>query len=226
MSLLERLKDALIELDEERTLELTNQALVEGTRSLMLLQLCDQAMRVVGERYERREYYLSGLILAGEIFREVLDMAQPGLETELSGEESGRVLLGTVAGDIHDIGKNIVATALRSFGFIVEDLGVDVAPTRFLECAREFGPDVVGLSGLVTSSYQSMKETVSLLRRGEEEAGAGTHVPVVIGGGLIDEEVRRYVGADSWTTDAMEGVRICQRLAQAGPADASRNADM
>ncbi|MHB0979386.1 MAG: cobalamin B12-binding domain-containing protein [Thermoleophilia bacterium] len=213
MSRLERLKEALIELEEDRALELTREARAEGTRSLTLLQVGEGAMRVVGERYERHEYYLSGLILAGEIFREVLEMVQPGLEAELSGEGSGRVLLGTVGGDIHDIGKNIVATALRSFGFTVEDLGVDVAPARFLERALDFGPDVVGLSGLVTSSYQSMKDTVELLRRHEAEAGG--HVPVVIGGGLIDEEVRRYVGADSWTTDAMEGVRICQRLTEA-----------
>jgi len=204
------MKEALIELEEERTLELTREALAEGTQSLVLLQACEQAMRVVGERYERHEYYLSGLILAGEIFREVLELVQPGLEAELHGEESGRVLLGTVAGDIHDIGKNIVATALRSFGFTVDDLGVDVPPARFLELVIATRPDVVGLSGLVTASYQSMKDTVRLLRGAE--ADAAMHVPVVIGGGLIDEEVRRFVGADSWTTDAMEGVRICQRL--------------
>ncbi len=214
MSRLETLKQALMDLEEELTLELTREAVADGTPSLVLLQACEQAMRVVGERYERHEYYLSGLILAGEIFREVLELVQPGLEAELHGEESGRVLLGTVAGDIHDIGKNIVATALRSFGFTVDDLGVDVPPARFLEHVMQTGPDVVGLSGLVTASYQSMKDTVDLLRGAQTDPEA--RVPVIIGGGLIDEEVRHYVGADSWTTDAMEGVRICQRLTRAG----------
>lgn len=220
MSRLELLKQALVGLDEDRTLELTREALEDGTRSLMLLQVCEQAMRVVGERYERREYYLSGLILAGEIFREVLELVQPGLEAELSGQGSGRVLLGTVAGDIHDIGKNIVATALRSFGFTVEDLGVDVPASRFVERALDFRPQVVGLSGLITASYQSMRTTLESLRRHEEELGGP--VPVVIGGGLVDEEVRRYVGADSWTTDAMEGVRICQQLTKPGAGPPTR----
>jgi methanogenic corrinoid protein MtbC1 len=165
---------------------------------------------VVGERYEKQEYYLSGLILAGEIFREVLSLAQPGLEHELSGEASGRVLLGTVAGDIHDIGKNIVATALQGFGFTVRDLGVDVPAQLFLEAAREFEPDIVGLSGLVSESYHNMRSTVSLLK--EHRSELGRMPAIVLGGGTLDEEVRRYVGADSWTTDAMEGVRICQRL--------------
>lgn len=210
MNRLERLREALIELDEERTLELARATVADGVPALALLQACEQAMRVVGERYERREYYLSGLILAGEIFREVLAGAQPFLEQEVAGEGSGKVLVGTVAGDIHDIGKNIVATALRGFGFTVKDLGIDVSPQRFLEAAFEFRPDVVGLSGLITASYHSMRETVELLHAHEQELG---RLPaVVLGGGTIDEDVRAYVGADSWTTDAMEGVRICQRL--------------
>lgn len=207
---LERLSDALVELDEQTTLDLAGQALADGVRSLALVQVCEQAMRVVGERYERREYYLSGLILAGEIFREVLEMAQPGLEQELVGEATGRVLVGTVAGDIHDIGKNIVVTALRSFGFTVTDLGVDVPPARFAQAAADLHPDVIGLSGLISSSYHSMKATVELLHAAEP--GHEGVPPIILGGGAIDEEVRRYVGADSWSTDAMEGVRICQRL--------------
>jgi methanogenic corrinoid protein MtbC1 len=213
---LEHLSGALVELDEQTTLDLARGALAAGVRSLALVKVCEQAMRIVGERYERHEYYLSGLILAGEIFREVLEMAQPGLEQELAGEATGHVLLGTVAGDIHDIGKNIVVTALRSFGFTVTDLGVDVSAARFAQAAAAQHPDIIGLSGLISSSYHSMKATVALLHAAE--AGLEHVPPVILGGGVIDEEVRRYVGADSWSTDAMEGVRICQRMITAGAA--------
>lgn len=210
MGQLELLSEALVELDEERSLEIAREALGAGVRSLALLQACERAMRVVGERYERQEYYLSALIFAGEIFRQLMDLARPGLEKELRGSASGTVVLGTVARDIHDIGKNIVATALEGFGFSVVDLGVDVSPERFLTAAREHKPDVIGLSGLISASYQSMKATVDLLRAHEDELG---QLPaVVLGGEAVDEQVRSYVGADSWTTDAMEGVRICQRL--------------
>lgn len=214
MKPLEQLTDAVLELDEQRVLAVVRDALSEGVSSLDLVEASEAGMRAVGERYERGEYFLSGLIMAGEIFRQVLILAQPALQTELAGSASGRVLLGTVAGDIHDIGKNVVSLALRSFGFTVRDLGVDVPPGRFLEEARDFGPDVVGLSGLVSASHRSMKEVVEIFHRHEVELGR--RLPVVIGGGTIDEDVARFTGADSWTIDAMDGVRICQRLARRG----------
>ena len=164
---------------------------------------------MIGERYQRQEYYLSGLILAGEIFSEVLATVQPRLESELVGEASGTVLLGTVAGDIHDIGKNLMATMLRSFGFTVHDLGIDVPPSAFVEAALEWSPDIVGLSGLITASFASMKLTTALLKAEPELAPPPF---VILGGGIVDEVVRDYVGADSWSSNAMEGVRICQRL--------------
>jgi methanogenic corrinoid protein MtbC1 len=185
------------------------EALSAGERSLSLVHACEQAMRVIGERYQRQEYYLSGLILAGEIFSEVLADAQPELERELAGEASGIVLLGTVAGDIHDIGKNLMGTMLRSFGFTVHDLGIDVPPSEFVKAALELRPDIVGLSGLITASYGSMKATTALLK-GERRLEPGPFV--ILGGGIIDEDVRRFAGADSWSADAMEGVRICQRV--------------
>ena len=145
-------------------------------------------MRVIGERYQRQEYYLSGLILAGEIFSEVLATVQPRLERELVGEASGRVLLGTVAGDIHDIGKNLMATMLRSFGFTVHDIGIDVPPGAFVEAALEWRPDIVGLSGLITASFASMKATTALLKA---EPKLAPPPFVILGGGIVDEAVRR-----------------------------------
>jgi methanogenic corrinoid protein MtbC1 len=166
----------------------------------------------VGQRYEGQEYYISGLIMAGEIFREVMAMVQPLMEQRLAGNSSGQVLLGTVQGDIHNIGKGIVEVALRCFGFTVEDLGEDVSPRRFLEHIQKKPPDIIGLSGLLTVAYESMKETVRLLR--ENRVSDQPAIPVIIGGGTLNENVNHFVGADFWTTDALEGVRICQQIVQ------------
>lgn len=210
---LERMLTAsLADLEEQQTLALVQQALNEGTSPLAVIQACERGMREVGERYECHDYYLSGLIMAGEIFREVMVLTQPSLEDELAGTATGTVLLGTVRGDIHNIGKNVVRVALRSFGFTVEDLGVDVAPEVFVERLEATRPDIVGLSGLVSAAFHSMRDTVAQVRNQAERDGR--HIPVIIGGGIMDEEVCRYVGADFWTTDALEGVRICQRLTQ------------
>lgn len=206
----EALAEAMAALDEDRVLALVEEALAEGMSGLAVVHACEEGMRGVGERYEREQVYLAGLIMAGEIFRQVMAVTQPSLELELVGSASGKVLLGTVAGDIHNIGKNMVRMALRSFGFTVTDLGINVPPDRFVEEATAFSPDVVGLSGLVSSSYQSMRDTIALLRRHGERTGR--RLPVIIGGGTMDERVCRYVGADYWTNDAMEGVRICQRI--------------
>ena len=211
LATLDALRGALIELDESRTLDLTRQLLAHGdTTPLSILNTCQQALRVVGERYERQEYFISGLIMAGELFKEVLDLVQPLYEQKPQEDSAGTILLGTVAKDIHDIGKNLFATSLRGFGLKVIDLGVDVSPESFLAEARQSRPDVVCLSGLIMVAFESMKETVELLRADERELGY--RPPVVLGGGTLDSRVSEYCRADSWSTDAMEGVRICQRL--------------
>lgn len=211
MDPLESLTAALVELDEIRTRALTKEILALGqTTSFSIMHACQQAMTIVGERYERREYYLSALILAGELFKEVSDLVQPEQDQVFTGNPVGKVILGTVAGDIHDIGKNIFGAALRADGFVVADLGVDVPSERFLLEVRRFRPDLVCLSGVITSAFSSMKETVEMVR--EHGAELGYVPPVILGGGMVDSYVCRYTGADSWSTDAMEGVRICQRF--------------
>jgi methanogenic corrinoid protein MtbC1 len=164
----------------------------------------------VGARYERREYYLSGLIMAGEIFREVMEILSPIIEVRFSGNETGTILLGTVQGDIHDIGKNNLSLLLNCYGFTIYDLGVDVPPQEFQAQAIQTRPDIVGLSGLLTSSYESMRETTQLLRSTADPQIAS--IPIIIGGNQLNEQVCQYVGADAWVTDAMSGVRLCQRL--------------
>ena len=180
MTTLEELRTALIELDEQLTLELTRRLLEQGRVAPMsILATCQQALKVVGERYERQEYFISGLIMAGELFKEVLDLVQPQEQTP-SGTGGGTVLLGTVAGDIHDIGKNMFATSLRGFDFQVIDLGVDVSPEKFLAETARSRPDVVCLSGLIMVAFESMKATVNLLR--SQEAHLGYRPPIVLGG--------------------------------------------
>jgi methanogenic corrinoid protein MtbC1 len=197
---------AIAELQEETVLALVRQRLAAGDNSLQIIEDCQEGMRQVGDRYERNEYYLAGLIMAGEIFSQVMNMIQPVIERQVPGQASGRILLGTVEGDIHDLGKNIVNMLLSCRNFVVYDLGVDVTPASFAEQTAKVQPHLVGLSGLLTSSYDAMRETIAQLR------SHGYPKPIIIGGGQLSEEVCQYVNADHWTTDAVAGVELCQRL--------------
>ncbi len=197
---------SVADLKEADVLRTVRERIERGDDPVAVIEECQAGMRLVGERYSQRRYFLSGLIMAGDILRQVMEMVQPSLEERFSGDASARVLLGTVQGDIHDLGKNLFAMLARCHGLTVYDLGVDVAPARFVEELDRVKPDVVGLSGLLTASYDPMRETIALLR------AHSPGLPVVIGG-QIDEQVSRYVGADYFVTDAMEGVRLCQRLA-------------
>ncbi len=197
---------AISDLQEESVLSHVDQRLKAGDDPLLIIQDCKEGMRQVGLRYERNEYFLAGLIMAGEIFRQVMEVLQPIVEQQVSGQTSGLFLLGTVEGDIHDLGKNIVNILLSCHTFVVHDLGVNVSPAAFAEQAARVKPDLIGLSGLLTSSYDAMRETVALLRN------QGHTQPIIIGGGQLTEEVCRHVGADYWTTDAVSGVELCQQL--------------
>jgi methanogenic corrinoid protein MtbC1 len=202
---------AITDLEEEAVLALVRRRLDAGSDPLLVVKDCQEGLRRVGLLYERQEYYLAGLIMAGEIFREAVELVQPVIERQVSRKASARILLGTVEGDIHDLGKNIVSVLLGCHSFAVQDLGVDVSPSTFCRQAAQFLPHLVGLSGLVASAYEAMRETVILLRN------HGYAGPIVIGGGQLSETVCQYVGADYWTTDAVDGVELCSRLiAEAG----------
>lgn len=204
------LAQLVAELEEDAVLELVQQRLEAGDDPLQIIDECNEGMRKVGQHYEQGKYFVAGLIMSGEIFREVVELVQPLIEQQSEGNASGRVLIGTVSGDIHDIGKNMFCMLLSCHGFDVIDLGVDVPPDVFATKAVEIKPDVVGLSGLITASFETMKDTVTALR-----ARAKAHklsFPVIIGGGMIDDQVCQYVGADHWMPDAMAGVRLCEEL--------------
>lgn len=204
------LTQLLADLEEEAVLEVVQQRIARGDDLMQILEECNKGMQIVGKRYEEGEYYIAGLIMSGEIFREVVELVQPLLVKNTDKESSGRILVGTVSGDIHDIGKNMLGMLLTCYGFTVIDLGVDVPPAEFAAKAVEYRPDIVGLSGLITASFDMMKETVAMLR--VEAAKNNLSFPILIGGGMIDEQVSQYVGADYWLKDAMAGVRLCQNL--------------
>jgi methylmalonyl-CoA mutase cobalamin-binding domain/chain len=205
-----RLSQLVADLDEDTALKLVQQFLDEGGNPLHIIDECNEGMREVGLRYERGEYFVAGLIMSGEIFREVVELVQPLLAQQANGNVSGRVLVGTVSGDIHDIGKNMFEMLLACHGFDVIDLGVDVPPDMFAVKAIETKPDIVGLSGLITSSFETMKETITTLRN--EAKNHKLTFPIIIGGGMIDDQICQYVGADYWVPDAMAGVRLCEEL--------------
>lgn len=211
MATLEDLRLAFIDLDENRTLAATHDLIARSRATpASILNTCQLALKVVGERYERREYFISGLIMAGELFKQVLDLAQPPVAQAPQEQPAGTIVLGTVESDIHDIGKNLFSTTLRSYGFTVIDLGVDVAPGTFLQEVEASRPHVVCLSGLIMSAFDSMKKTVALVRSRQTELRY--RPPIVLGGATVDGRICRYCEADSWSTDAMEGVRICLDL--------------
>ena len=155
----------LADLEEETVLEIVRERIQTGDNLMQILEDCNEGMQIVGKRYEQGEYYIAGLIMSGEIFREVVEMVQPLLVRNSDKESSGCIMVGTVSGDIHDIGKNMLGMLLTCYGFTVIDLGVDVPPVEFSAKAVESKPDIVGLSGLITASFEMMRETVLMLRQ-------------------------------------------------------------
>ena len=201
-----RLITAIAELNGDEAMTLVRQAISEKEDPLLLISDCQEGMRLVGQHYAEHKYYLSGLIMGGQIFSDVMGLLKPVVEERISGNASGKILLGTVANDIHDLGKNIVGMLLTCHKFTVYDLGVDIPPEVFVRKAREIRPDLIGLSGLITSAYDSMRETIARLRKD------GFKGPIIIGGSLMDDNVCRYTKADYWVTDANEGLKLCKQL--------------
>ena len=203
----QELVNAIIEMQEEDALKITNELLEAGTPPLDVLDACKQAMDVIGERFEQGDAFIPELILAGEMMTAISEVLKPRLAGEVGAEKIGKIVIGTVEGDIHDIAKDIVAFMLDINGFEVTDLGVDVAPARFVEAVKETGATIVGLSGFLTLAYDPMKDTVAALR------DAGLDVKIMIGGGQIDEQIREYTAADAYGRDAMAAIALAKEWA-------------
>jgi methanogenic corrinoid protein MtbC1 len=202
----QKLIDAITEMREVDALKITDELIKKGTNPLDVLEACRKAMEVIGQRYEQGVYFLPELMLAGEMLAQISDLVKPGLAKLPEIKRHGKVLIGTVAGDIHDIGKNIVTFMLDVNGFDVLDLGVDVSAAKFTEAIRDFQPQVVGLSGFLTLAFDAMKDTVSAIT----DAGFRDSIKVMIGGGQMDEQVRKHTGADAYGKDAMAAVKLAK----------------
>jgi 5-methyltetrahydrofolate--homocysteine methyltransferase len=189
---------------EEDAVRTANEMLDRGTNPVEVLDSCREAMSIIGQRFEAGDCFVPELILAGEILRQISDVVKPRLTQAADVKKLGRVVIGTVEGDIHDIGKDIVTFMLDVNGFEVKDLGVDVPAAKFVEVVKDFQPQVVGLSGFLTLAYDPMKNTVAAMR------AAGFTGKVMIGGGQIDEQIRQYTGADGYGKDAMAAVALAK----------------
>lgn len=205
----QQLIDAITEMREEDVVQITNDLLDGGASPADILNACKDAMEVIGKRFEMGEAFIPELMLAGEMMAAVSDILKPRMSTsESAANKIGKIVIGTVEGDIHDIAKDIVAFMLDLNGFEVTDLGVDVPPTKFVDAVKQTGAKIVGLSGFLTLAFDPMKDTVKALK----DAGFGD-VKVMIGGGQIDENIRQYTGADAYGKDAMAAVALAKAWA-------------
>ncbi len=200
--------EAITDMREEDAVALATKLLDSGVSPQAVLDACREAMGIIGQRFETGDCFMPELILAGEILGQVSAVVKPRLQQGGESKKIGKVVLGTVQGDIHDIAKDIVGFMLDINGFDVTDLGVDVAPAKFVETVKATEAKIVGLSGFLTLAFDPMKDTVKALK----DAGLAD-VKVMIGGGQIDENIRQYTGADAYGKDAMAAVAIAKSWA-------------
>jgi methanogenic corrinoid protein MtbC1 len=201
------LAQAVGDLEEEQVLALVDEQLASGAPAMTVMEELQAGMEVVGRRFEEGEYFLSELVFAGSIFKKASAPLQEGLKGD-AGKKLGTIVLGTVKNDIHEFGKDIVASVLSSNGVEVVDLGVNVEPQEFVDAIKEHKPQLVGLSCLLTTAFDSMTETVSVI----EAAGLRGDVTILIGGGPVDQASLSFVKADIYCETAQDGVTAAKRI--------------
>ena len=207
---MENLINAIADLKEQEAIELVEQRLSDNEDPLKILDDTKAAMAIVGQRFADSDYFMPDLVYSGEILKQIADMVKPKLQGKSEANRIGKCIIGTVAGDIHDIGKDIVTFMLDVNNFEVIDLGIDVPPQVFVDKINETGASVVGLSGFLTLAFDTMKETIEAI----EAAGLRDKVKIMIGGGQIDEVIMEYTGADAYGTDAMSAVSFAREWLQ------------
>jgi 5-methyltetrahydrofolate--homocysteine methyltransferase len=198
---------AIADLEEAQALQLAREMLESGVDPQEVLEASKQGMKIVGERFEQKEYYLPELILSGELLQQVGELVKPKMRgAAIASEPLGKVVIGTVAGDIHDIGKDIVTFMLDAGNFEVHDLGVDVPAQAFVQKIKDVQPDIVGLSGFLTLAFEQMRVTVQAI----QEAGLREQVKIMIGGAPMDETAAKFIGADAYGKDATAAVHLAK----------------
>ena len=203
-----KLITAVSTMKEQEALSLAKEMLEKGEEPQSILDACSEAMAIVGNNYETGKYFLAELMMSGEILRQISELVKHRIVEASSGKASaiGKIVIGTVKGDIHDIGKDIVAFIFDVNGFEVHDLGVNVPPEAFVEKVKALNPDIVALSGFLTLVFDQMKETVDALKA----ANLRENIKVIIGGCQMDDNVVKHVGADAYRSDAVSGVKLAK----------------
>ena len=197
----------MADLKEQEALSIVRKRLDAGQDPLLILDDSRKAMEIVGKRFAENEYFIPDLLYSGEIAKEIAELVKPKLAKAKDIKRLGKVIIGTVSGDIHDIGKNIVSLMLDVSGFEVYDIGVDQAPQSFIDKIKQTSTGIVGLSGFLTFAFDSMKETVEAIKA----AGLRDKVKIMIGGGQMNDDIRKYTGADGYGSDAMAGVALAKK---------------
>ena len=203
------LSTLIADLKESEALELAQKLLKGGQDPMDIMAAAREGMKIVGQRFADETYFIPDLIFSGKIMKGIAELAEPYLKKAKGGQPDriGKIVIGTVAGDIHDIGKDMVVFMLDVSGYEVIDLGIDVPKQKFVDTVKESGSKVVGLSGFLTLAYESMRETIEAIK----EAGLRDKVKIMIGGGQIDEQIMDFTGADAYGQDAMEAVKLANQ---------------
>ncbi|OBR93631.1 MULTISPECIES: B12-binding domain-containing protein [Clostridium] len=200
-----KLVDAMADLDEDVVLAEVKAQKENGTPVLDIIADLQEGMGIVGSRFEKKEYFLSELIMSAEVFNEASEII--GGLGEASGPNNGIFVMGTIYDDIHDIGKNIVTTVMKSNGFDVKDLGVDVPTSKYIEAIKQYKPKVIGISCLLTTCFDNVKQCIKEI----EDAGLRKDLKILVGGGPVDENAGKYMGADLVCKDAQQTVDFCKK---------------
>jgi 5-methyltetrahydrofolate--homocysteine methyltransferase len=212
VEVLARLRDCVVNLDIDGVKRAAKEAIDAGvTPYEAIMEGMAKGMEIVGQKYEAGEYFLAELIMAGETMKEGLSVLEPYMKTG-DMKHIGKVVIGTVEGDLHDIGKNVVITLLTASGFEVIDLGVDVPAEKFVEAVKQYKPDIVAMSALLTTTMVNMAKVIKAL----EQAGLRDKVKIIVGGAPLTEEYAKQIGADAYGRDAVEGVNICKKWVSRG----------
>ncbi|MHA1987390.1 MAG: cobalamin B12-binding domain-containing protein [Promethearchaeota archaeon] len=203
------LVNAMAELDRTKVLEIVEEEIEKKTNPLEIIDGLSKGVEIVGEFFEKKEYFLAELITSGDIFENAFQKLKPILEkSDTILQSKGKIVIGTVKGDVHDIGKNIVKTILIASGFSVEDLGVDVQPEKFIEAVKQPEIKILGLSALLTVAIDSVKDIIHML----EKENLRKKVKVIIGGAAFTQEIADKLNVDAFGKDPQEAVKICQKF--------------
>lgn len=194
-------------IDEKRAMALVAAEMEAGSDKKIISNQLNYALQRVALRYEQGEYYIADLIMAGELVSNLLQLMGMESEQVIHGRTLGKIVVGTVFDDIHDVGKNIFVSMLKSEGFQVIDLGTDVSKKKFIEAIKKEKPAILGISGILTSVVENIKEVIDEII----EEGLREDIKIILGGALAGTDYAKYVGADNYSSDAIEGVGICKR---------------